>query len=237
MTIYLYSGTPGSGKSYHATDDMRLSLIRGRKPIVCNYDIRHDFNNYENLYHYKPNDVLDPDWLVKFAEDWWKSHPFKEDSIILVIDECQLLFNSREWQNPRRMAWLQFFSQHRHYGYKVIFIAQSDKMIDRQFRALLEYDVIHRKLANFGLAGKILSLVALGRVFTAITKYYGASERVGVNFFVVRKRTTRLYNSYSTFKRLGDGGRASAGHRREEEGPARARAAATRRAKVAPEPA
>lgn len=212
----MYSGTPGSGKSYHATDDIRLAMMRGRTPVICNYDLSHDMPNYDELYHYMPNDVLDPDWLIEFANDWWKSHKFREDGILLICDECQLLFNSREWNNPKRMAWLSFFSQHRHHGFKVIFIAQSDKMVDRQFRALIEMETIHRKLANFGIGGKLLSLVALGRVFTAVTTYYGLKERIGVRFFVVRKRVTGLYDSYTTFKRLepARGARGDAGRRR-----------------------
>lgn len=226
--IVLYSGTPGSGKSYHATDDIRLSMLRGRTPVICNYDLSHDLPNYDELYHFMPNDQLDPDWLVEFANDWWQGHRFREDGILLICDEAQLLFNSREWNNPNRQAWLQFFSQHRHYGYKVIFIAQSDKMVDRQFRALIEMETIHRKLANFGIGGKILSLVALGRVFTAVTTYYGLKERIGVRFFVVRKRVTGLYDSYTTFKRLepargarGDAGRRKGGPRVSPRGPRR----------------
>lgn len=204
MTIYLYSGTPGSGKSYHATADI-WDYVNRRYPraVVSNYDLRHDMRNYDVAYHYLPNGALDPDWLVDFSARWFASHKFQEDSILLVLDECQLLFNSREWNNPRRMAWLEFMSQHRHHGYKVILIAQSDKMVDRQFRALIEYEVKHRRLANFGIVGKVISLVALGRLFGAITTYYGLKERIGVRFFVPRRRVLGLYDSYQHFQRDG----------------------------------
>lgn len=224
MTITLYSGTPGSGKSYHATADIRDALYfrRNPMPVICNYDLSHDIAHYDTHFHYLPNNVLTPDWLVRFAGEWWETHPFHEDRILLVIDEAQLLFNSREWQNPLRMAWLQFFSQHRHYGYKVIFIAQSDKMVDRQFRALLEYDCIHRKLSNFGIGGKLLALFCLGRVFTAITKYYGNNDRIGVRFFVLRRRVMRMYDSYTQFKRLDDGEGVRDGTRAQARGTRRA---------------
>lgn len=203
MTISIYSGTPGSGKSYHATARIRDALYRRHPvPVVCNYDLRTDLRNRE-FFHFKPNVGLHPDWLVGFATDWWKSHRFRENGILLVIDECQLLFNSREWSNPDRMAWLEFFSQHRHYGYEVVFVAQSDRMVDRQFRALLEYDVQHRKLSNYGLFGALLSLVAFGRVFAAVTYYYGLKDRIAVKFFVSRKRVYTLYDSYgSTFEHV-----------------------------------
>jgi hypothetical protein len=43
----------------------------------------------------------------------------KEGEILLLIDEAQLMFNSRKWQNISRQGWLSFFSQHRHYGYPI----------------------------------------------------------------------------------------------------------------------
>lgn len=202
MTIYLYSGTPGSGKSLHATADIKDAIFwrKHPRPVICNYDlaITGDKRKY---FTYKPNHDLHPQWLVDFSKEWFKSHPFKEDRILLVIDECQLLFNSREWNNPERMAWLEFFSQHRHYGYKVIFVAQSDKMVDRQFRALIEYDVNHRKLGNFGFVGAVMSAFFLGRLHVAVTRYYGLSERVGVKWFLARKGIFKLYDSYTSFER------------------------------------
>lgn len=204
MTIYLYSGTPGSGKSLHATADIKDALFWRRYPrdVICNYDLALP-ESKRPFFHYKPNSELHPSWLVDFSKEYFKSHKFGEDKILLVIDECQLLFNSREWNNPERMAWLEFFSQHRHYGYKVIFVAQSDKMVDRQFRALIEYDVNHRKLSNFGLVGALMSLMFLGRLHVAVTRYYGLSERVGVHWFVARKGIFKLYDSYTSFRRTG----------------------------------
>ena len=38
------------------------------------------------------------------------------------------------------------FSQHRKLGYRVILIAQFDRMLDRQIRSVLEYEYIHRKV-------------------------------------------------------------------------------------------
>lgn len=201
--IYLYSGTPGSGKSMHSCMDVWDCLNRRKPiPVIANFDVRHDLRNYDEAYHYISNKNLHPEDLVLFARDWWESHRFREDSLVLIVDEAQLLFNSREWNNPDRMAWLQFLSQHRHYGYKVILIAQSDRMIDRQFRALLEYNVVHRKLSNFGIGGFILSMVCLGRLFVAVTTYYGLKERTGVRFFVARKKWANMYDSYAEFERL-----------------------------------
>lgn len=84
-------------------------------------------------------------------------------------------------------------------GYHVILVAQFDRMIDRQIRSLIEYEFIHRKVSNFGLAGKIMSSVALGRLFVAVQMWYPLKEKVGSEFFVARPSLYRLYDTYGTF--------------------------------------
>ena len=117
----------------------------------------------------------------------------------------QLIFNSREWQNSDRMAWIQFLSQHRKYGYSVILIAQFDKMVDRQFRALIEYEYVHRKVSNFGVVGWLMSLLFLGRAHVCIQRYYPLGQKLGAKWFVARKRVFAMYDSYGDFARLGEG--------------------------------
>ena len=156
--IHLYSGTPGSGKSLHTARDIRDALRIRKMPVIANFDVNHSLRNYDRLFTYLPNDRLDPSFLEDFARNWFAGRKVREDSILLVIDEAQLVFNSRAWQHGQRMDWIQFFSQHRHFGYKVVLIAQFDRMIDRQIRSLIEIETNHRKLGNFGMKGLILSL-------------------------------------------------------------------------------
>lgn len=118
-----------------------------------------------------------------------------------------MLFNSRDWQNSERMSWIQLLSQHRKVGLCIILVAQFDKMIDRQFRALLEYEYVHRKVGNFGVVGWLMSLLFLGRAHVCITRYYPLNQRLGAKWFVARKRTFEMYDSYGAFDRLeGQGG-------------------------------
>ena len=155
--IYLYSGTPGSGKSLHTARDIRDALFR-KLPVVANFDINHSTRNYGKNFIFRPNDQLTPEWLTEYATSYWKGRKVREDEILLVVDEAQLVFNSRSWNAKSRKDWIEFLSQHRHYGYKIILIAQFDRMIDRQIRCLVEIETNHRKLGNFGLKGLILSL-------------------------------------------------------------------------------
>lgn len=201
MTMTLYSGTPGCGKSLHATKRIRDSL-NYKKPVIANFQLSSDVKNFD-WFTFRDNEELTPDFLINYATDYWKSkgRKFKEDHILLVIDECQLLFNSRDWQTNNRNDWIKFYSQHRKYGYEIILIAQFDRMIDRQIRSLLEYEYIHRRLGNFGIKGKIMSMLTGGELFVAVKRYYPLNEKVGTAVFKARKKIYRMYDSYKAFER------------------------------------
>lgn len=159
--IDLYSGTPGSGKSLHAMAVIRMALLTG-KPVICNFGVNVDLLRpaAAERYIYVGNDQLTPDLLRALSKIWFAGRRVREDQILLVIDEAQILFNARAFQARDRAAWVSFFSQHRKYGYHVLLISQYDRMLDRQIRAMIEYEWVHRKVGNFGLKGWILSLLA-----------------------------------------------------------------------------
>lgn len=102
-------------------------------------------------------------------------------------------------------------SQHRKYGIAIILVAQFDKMVDRQFRALIEYEYLHRKVSNFGVVGWLMSLVVAGRAHVCIQKYYPLNQRLGAKWFVARRHIFDLYDSFGDFSMLGDSPAASAG--------------------------
>lgn len=113
----------------------------------------------------------------------------------------QLLWNSRLWTAKDRIEWLEFFSQHRKYGYKVIFIAQSAKMVDNQFRMLIEYELMHRKVTNLGLIGSIVGTIFFNRLYMHINYYYQTSERLGMDWFVASKKDFLMYDTHARFQR------------------------------------
>lgn len=206
--ILFYSGTPGSGKSLHVASVLYW-WIRSGSPAIGNFDINLDRirTRNEKNYVFMRNDQITPDFLIRYAQDYIsRTGKVKEDSILLVLDECQLMFNAREWNQKGRAEWLQFFTLHRHLGYKIILIAQFDRMIDRQVRSLIEYEFIHRKVSNFGLKGKIISMLAGGKLFVSVKVWYPMKEKVGSEFFRAKKMYYGLYDTYVLFDR--DGGAA-----------------------------
>ena len=194
--ISLYSGTPGSGKSLHCARTI-INWSRLGYPVVGNFTV--DLKKYKRAdFTYCPNDKMTPDFLIKLSQEKVGSKP-KEGSILLVIDECQLLFNAREWQQNGRAQWLSFFTQHRKLGYDIILIAQFDRMVDRQIRSLIEHEYIHRKMSNFGWQGKILSLIFGGKTFIAVKMWYPLHERLGSEIFHARKWMYSVYDTYAAF--------------------------------------
>lgn len=210
--IYLYSGTPGSGKSLHTARVIYYSLKRGF-PVIANFPINLDkIKCKKSEFIEKDNSDLTPDFLIEYAKNYFHDKPVKEGSLLLVIDECQLMFNAREWNIKGRSDWLSFFTQHRKYGYDIILVAQFDRMIDRQIRALIEYEQIHRKVSNFGIKGKIFSLCAGGNLFVSVKVWYPMKEKVGSEFFKAHKRYYSLYDTFGSFASVVEVGTVGSPH-------------------------
>lgn len=199
--ITFFSGTPGSGKSLHVAERLYWWVKLG-KPCICNFDIALDKikTKKKKEFIFKNNAELTPAYLIRYAQEYASSKgKIKEGTIMLVIDECQLIFNSRDWGQRGRVDWLSFFTLHRHLGYDIILVAQFDRMIDRQIRSLIEYEFIHRKVSNFGWKGKIVSAFALGNLFVSVKMWYPLKEKVGSSFFRAKKVYYSLYDTYLLF--------------------------------------
>jgi hypothetical protein len=182
----------------HTAANIKARLAIG-KPVICNFPVDLKRVKHPELFCYIPNDEIKPSALVEYSRAYFGDRKIKEEEIFLIIDEAQLLFNAREWQAVNASGWISFFTQHRKYGYHVILIAQFDRMIDRQIRSLIEYEFIHRKVSNFGWFGKIMSSIALGKLFVSVQMWYPLKEKVGSEFFVARPGLYRLYDTYAEF--------------------------------------
>lgn len=197
--ISLYSGTPGSGKSLHVAERIYLSMRYGRT-VVANFEVNlQKIKRPKGTYIYLDNIDITPERLMKIGMEHVQKYGRREDSILVVIDECQILFNSREWQSGGRAKWLTFFTQHRKFNMEIVLVAQFDGMIDKQIRSLIEYEIIHRKVSNFGVVGKIMSLVAVGKLFCAVKMWYPLKERLGAEFFTFKHKYADIYNTFAIF--------------------------------------
>lgn len=196
--ISLYSGTPGSGKSLNAAAKVRASL-KWYRPVIGTFHINEEclYKNSKYKYTYVNIYDLEPKFLVDYAKENLPKKKNPEGSFLLVIDEAQRIFNSRAWNAKDRSDWITFFAEHRHLGFDIILISQNDRMLDRQIRSLIEYNVIHRKMSQFGIVGKFFSLFS-GQ-FVVVETWYPLKEKVNATFFRGEKKLYNFYNSFEDF--------------------------------------
>jgi len=160
----MYTGSVGSGKSYHAIK-IAYDWLKCGKKVIANFPM-----NFQGL-KLKPQKILElenrfkyvneitTDYLLEFAIANDLLEQKKESQVLVLIDEAGIQFNSRDWNvGPNiRKAWIQFLSQSRKFGYDFIFVVQSDRMMDRQIRGLIEFECKHLKL-NYSPYFKWLNL-------------------------------------------------------------------------------
>ena len=198
--IYLFTGTPGSGKSLHMSEIIYYSL-RMKRPVLANFEINTSAVKNPGCFGYCPNEKLTPQLLTEFSVKYFNGKRPKEGELKLFIDECQIIFNSRDWNAPNRKEWIRFFTQHRKLGYDIYLVAQFDQMIDKQIRALVEHEVKHRKVNEVGLFGRVVNALFFGNaVCCAVTYWYAQKMRLSSEFFLGRKKFYRLYDTYAIFK-------------------------------------
>ena len=214
--IVVYTGTPGSSKTLHAVHDIRYALTKPGgpdQPVIANFDINRDVPlRRMDAFHYFDNRKITPRMLTDFADDFWANGGarFQEDYLLLVLDECQLIFNARSWQDKgrgrgdSRLDWLEFLSQHRKYGYKIILITQSSKMIDNQFRMLIDLEVNHRAFKNFGFFGSLVDALPIGDWFFWVKTLYQTREPLGLRVYRRTRRDSVLYDSYARLEKVMD---------------------------------
>ena len=181
--INIYTGRPGNGKSYHAVDDINFYIRHGVN-VITNIDINTDliksgFRGKRGAYIYLTSDQMAADdffdGLLGFSlnfHQWTADGKTKEGQTVLIVDECQQdqLLNCRTWNNRNRKQWNDFFSLHRHYGFKVILITQSMSNIDKQAQKLIQLEFEHRNFANFNPFCKFLSMLLGKQIFVCISR-------------------------------------------------------------------
>lgn len=191
--VSLYVGTPGSGKSLHMAADILFWLNKKHRNVIGNFYVNEKLLKLKgNTFTCIENSKLTVKALFQYAQEHGQLG--KEKSCLLCIDECQCIFNPREFNRTDRLDWINFFSQHRKLGFEVILVTQNNRLLDRQIRSMVEYEVKHRKVNNFKI-GFLLPVPT----FCAVYYWAGVNERLNCEFFMYRKKLGQLYDSYKLF--------------------------------------
>lgn len=192
--IYLYSGTPGSGKSL---DLARVLYVNKKSTFIINFPCSLVNEKDRDIFYISDWESTLPQDLTDFSEKYFKTHRFKEGAITIIIDECQLYYNTREWSKTNRMGWLKFFTNHRHFGFDIILCCQNSMMIDKQIRNLIEIEVVHRKINNMGLGGLFIRCLMLSpTLFIKVHFYFPLKLKESASYFRYKKKYAEIYDSF-----------------------------------------
>lgn len=222
--ITYFSGKPGSGKSVHTVMLIRTALRRGQN-VIANFPFRDDLvkpkgrkpkgefiyipNQYFRMYDKRYAHLCPVFCLKSFSDNFHKvscDGRVYESQTLLVFDECGTIWNSRTWQANGRLEWLDFYTEHRKYGFDIYCISQFERQIDRQIREQFEYEITHKKVSNFKLFGRILGIFCGGDLFVCVKRWYGVTSKkenkVNAQYYVGRKSVYQLFNTSHRFSRV-----------------------------------
>ena len=222
--IYLFTGVPGSGKSLHVAMTVHEAVWAGRN-VIANFEVDEAYfsgaKHPERLGAFihapvrewtsssyrcgaPPGRYSFLDGLYSFARQFHVRDArgrVLEGQTLLVLDECHEIFNCREWARKDRLPWCAFLREHRKYGFDVYLVTQEDRVVDKQIRALVQYQVAHRSVARHGVAGRLLAMPFGGHLFSWVQSDYhvrGDAGRLASGFFSGR-RYFDFYDTCGTF--------------------------------------
>lgn len=194
MSIYLYTGTPGSYKSFHAVKTAIRQLKSGGN-LITNFPLSYH-KRHSGIYQFLTDDKITVDFLIKFAKE--NHHKGYKSQTLLIIDEASIKFNCRDYARKDRLQWIKFLACHRHYNYDIILICQQDIMIDKQIRGFVETEYRYRALRNFKLIGSLLNLLFRG-CYMRVEVWYPIKRKAGSEFCVFNKRIAKCYDTMALF--------------------------------------
>lgn len=223
--ITIFQGTLGSGKSASMVVDM-IEHLRTGGVVAANFSLVPDWAEQLAGMGWKAKlGLVDQGAIaaslrsrflkVQSLDDIWKA---SEDLIPkalapissqregrgrLYLDECQLVFNSRDFS--KNMGWIHFFSQSRKLKWDVFLVAHSVNMIDKQIRPFIEFETRFRDMRKIKFLGIIPMAPAGLPMFLAITRYAGISAGAGEiahrRVYPLIKQFAALYDSALVFGR------------------------------------
>lgn len=219
--IYMFSGTPGSGKSLDVARTIKIWLNRKKRVIsTCHIDVRLCFLNFiskfvfeitrgkvlvfdsdnplaKNFTYINIYDIT-PKYLIDYAMKHHK--PGVEKQTLVVFDECVSIFSPEKCVGQFWLEWQHFFQYHRHLGFEIILVPQSTALLARKVKEFAEFEVRHRAMKNANFFMAIVSKL-FGGIFTTKTFWQGSSSKKHIDkeWFRFHYYLGKMYNSYSMF--------------------------------------
>lgn len=206
VMIEMFSGTIGSGKSYHALERIVQALQKG-KHVIANFPLEFPpgmvRRGYADRFMFLDDHFLmgqtGVSVLLKLSKDmgWLESE--KEGECLVVIDEATNYFPKEDATKPEQRLWRTFFTQSRKLGYDFILIVQDENSINKTIGKCIEYDIKHRK-ANHVFPFRLLPFT----VFMYVTYWKQQRTRLKSESSIFVKRFAKMYAHKRLFADLGE---------------------------------
>lgn len=199
--IKQYIGTIGSGKSYHALEDI-LDMLKKGKFVIANFPLNFTEGmkrkGYSERYMYVPDDFLlgekGVSFLFQISQKEQFYEKYGEGACLVVIDEAGNHYPPEDNAKPEQRLWKTFYTQSRKMGYDFILICQDDNQVNRTIRKCIEYKVVHRK-ANNVFPFKLLPFT----LFMYVTYWAQQRQRLSSSSSIFVKKFSELYNTSMLF--------------------------------------
>jgi len=152
----MYTGRPGTGKTFYAVQDVIKKLNKG---YIVYSNIKIVWNGYQEKESKLKNLLIklklkkSYNFYPKTNLRYWKklSDLFNLQNGIIFIDEAHVYINSRRWKNmPEEME--RKLAQHRKDGLHILGTVQNVNRLDVIFRELIDYWFVCEKIFNFIIA-------------------------------------------------------------------------------------
>jgi len=169
MAIEILTGTLGSGKTYSAVDRWIAAVLGAGGTVSTNVALK--WEGMARLCAQRYNVRIERDQYIDLLDkDISEFHALTpagtaEQNSLIVIDEGQLDFNSRDWGKTSRDL-LSFLTQSRKENTDILFISQAAENLDKQFRRLAEFYWTFRDMSRWTVPGLGVSFPALVKFFT-----------------------------------------------------------------------
>jgi zona occludens toxin (predicted ATPase) len=190
--MLIFTGKPRTGKSYRVVNDLLMDDVQDKYVIYHNIKgLRIDAFKWENRECVHELTELMGEGLAKdeaelFSYEFMKSLCMriddefgKERKLLVVVDEAHL------WFDKKRTSIKEWLTQHGHFGMDVWLIAQRNTMINKDYRALSEYEIRAKNDSFFNMPW-----------FFLYAKYDTAGQFCGFGFRRKRKEVYEAYQSY-----------------------------------------
>lgn len=194
--IEQYTGTIGSGKTYHALERIVEHLKQG-KYVIANFPMTFPpgmvRKGYADRFLYLPAEHLEDESGIAVFVDLAEKYGFDEfkNLCLVVLDEAGDIFPPHQSTSELQRLWKSFFKFSRHLGYDFILIMQDETEINRTIARCMEYKVVHRKANNI-FPFNLLPFT----LFMHITYWKQSRQRLKSGSTIFVKAFSRLYNTH-----------------------------------------